>query len=100
MPETVADNSALAPLWDADKNDKAATDELARSYHAAWWRCGNGHSFQRAPRLMLRNASCPSCGVTTTSLEVELPHVAKMWHPTKNDALKPSEVAAVTARAI
>ena len=94
MPETVADHATLASLWDPKKNEKAAADELARSYHAAWWLCGNGHSFRRAPRLMLRDQSCPTCGVTSTSLEAELPHVARMWHPSKNAPLRPSEVGA------
>ena len=94
MAESVADNPTLAKLWDTDKNDSQAGDVPSHNYRAAWWRCGQGHSFQRAPRMMLRDASCPTCGVATTSFAAEYAGLAKLWHPDKNGQVTPSDIDA------
>ncbi|MCB1282373.1 MAG: DEAD/DEAH box helicase family protein, partial [Salinibacterium sp.] len=92
MAETVAQTPALAALWDADKNSQAADAVPARNFRSAWWRCPQGHSFQRAPRMMLRDSSCPTCGVASTSFATEHPHLVKLWHPSKNSGLEPAAV--------
>ena len=79
MAETVADNAALAALWDAEKNGKTASEELARSYRTAWWTCASGHSFQRKPRMMADNPACPSCALGGASLADTHPGLAKHW---------------------
>src|SRR5688572_18757328 len=95
MPETVADNAALTALWDSTKNGPASS-VLAHSYKAAWWVCTRGHSFQRAPRALMRDPSCPQCKVagSTTSVADKKPILAVLWHPDKNGALTPSTVDA------
>lgn len=93
MADTVADHPALNALWDAEKNGKAAKDELARSYRTAWWKCANGHSFQRKPRMMADNPACPSCALSGASLADTHPGLVKHWHPAKN-ASKPSAISA------
>lgn len=93
MAETVADHPALAALWDEEENGKPASDELARSYRTAWWKCPQGHSFQRKPRMMSNDPACPSCAIGGSSLADTHPGLAKHWHPTKNGA-KPSAVGA------
>lgn len=94
MADAISDHPALLDLYDADKNPETPQELLARSFRAAWWKCPRGHSFQRAPRMMLRDSTCPTCGVTSSSLATELPYLAKLWHPTKNDPLLPTEVGA------
>ena len=54
---------ALAALWDAKKNDQSPSDTLAMGYRTAWWRCDKGHSFQRKPRMMVSDPSCPTCAL-------------------------------------
>lgn len=94
MAESVADRPELMALWDPEKNAARPEDVPAYNYNSLWWRCGNGHSFQRPPRLLLKNPACPTCGVAATSLAKEHPHLAKLWHPTKNGTLRPEDVDA------
>jgi hypothetical protein len=85
---------ALASLWDADKNVGLALGDLDATHAGqTWWRCPNGHSFQRPPVRMLADDDCPSCALAKTSLTAVAPQVAAEWHPTKN-AVPPTEVDA------
>ena len=84
MPETVADVPALANLWDAEKNEGPASAALSRGHRAAWWRCDEGHSFQRSPRALSRKIECPTCALSGSSFADEHPALAKRWHPSKN----------------
>lgn len=92
MAETVADYPHLLALWDSERNSETPADVPARNYRTAWWRCRRGHSFQRQPRMMLRDATCPTCGVTSTSFAVEYLHLARLWHPTRNGDLGPDMI--------
>lgn len=93
MVKTVADIAAMRELWDANRNEQPASDVLAKSYRTAWWTCPSGHSFQRKPRMMLDDTSCPTCALHGSSLAESHPALTKYWHPTRNDVL-PSEVTA------
>ncbi|MEZ4447555.1 MAG: zinc-ribbon domain-containing protein [Polyangiaceae bacterium] len=93
MADTIADLPALAALWDADRNAQAASDVLAKSYRTAWWRCSQGHVFQRKPRMMSQDPSCPQCALGGASLADTHPHLIKRWHPAKNTA-KPTAFSA------
>ncbi len=84
MAESVADVPALAALWDAEKNAKAAGDVLASSFRTYWWRCADGHEFQRKPKLFAKDPLCPHCAKSGSSLADTHPHLAKRWHPGKN----------------
>src|SRR5262245_42723715 len=93
MAETVADIPALAALWDSERNQELAADVLARSYRTVWWRCAMGHSFERKPRMMSTDPSCPHCALGGASLADTHPHLAKRWHQARN-ATSPSTVNA------
>ncbi|MCG8553997.1 MAG: methyltransferase domain-containing protein [Proteobacteria bacterium] len=93
MAESVAEVPALRDLWDANKNEESATDVLAKSYRTAWWTCPSGHSFQRKPRMMIRDPSCPTCALGGTSIAETHPALVKLWHPTQNNGA-PSDVSA------
>lgn len=99
MSETVADDPNLAMLWDAAKNALPADKTAAASYGAAHWRCANGHSFQRSPRVMQGNPSCPSCKATPAhaSLLKLRPALASLWHPTRNGDLVLANVQATSS---
>jgi hypothetical protein len=84
----------LASQWDADKNVGIAFATLDATHASAvWWRCSNGHSFQRPPVRMLSEDTCPTCALAKTSLAALAPNVAAEWHATKN-AIRPDEIAA------
>ncbi len=99
---TVAQEPKLKPLWDSTKNTEPASKVPAHSYHPAWWTCTRGHSFQRSPRMMLRDPSCKECTGTgaATSIAKKRPHLVPMWHPTKNGTTTPSTTAANAPNAV
>jgi superfamily II DNA or RNA helicase len=93
VAESIADSLVLRKLWDEGKNGVASAT-LLRSFRTAWWRCENGHSFQRSPRAMLSDANCPSCrrGPNTNSIVRKRPSIAPLWNVEKNGGLLPSAV--------
>src|ERR1044071_947530 len=83
---------ALASLWDADKDPGIAFATLDATHaNPVWWRCPNGHSFQRPPVRMLADDACPTCALAKSSLTALAPAVAAEWHPARN-AIKPDEI--------
>src|SRR5690349_15296515 len=73
---------ALASLWDAEKNAGLAIGNVdATGNNPLWWRCPNGHGFQRAPVRMLSDDTCPTCALAGSSLAAVAPEVAAEWHP-------------------
>ncbi len=97
MADSIADIAALSALWDAEKNDHAPAEVLAKSYRTAWWKCASGHSFQRKPRMMSKDPSCPHCALGGASLADTHPHLAKRWHPGKNHTTPSAVNASHTA---
>ena len=93
MAESVADSPLLSKSWDEKKNGTAAS-VLVRSFRPAWWRCESGHAFQRSPRSMLSDSSCPNCrrGRTTTSIADVRPSLVPLGNAEKNGALTASSV--------
>jgi hypothetical protein len=84
----------LAALWDGEKNPGVAFANLDATHaNPMWWRCPNGHSFQRPPVRMLADDACPTCALAKSSLAALAPNVAAEWHATKN-AIRPDEIAA------
>jgi len=87
---SVADDPKLASLWDGGQNPQAATNVDARSFRAAVWRCANGHTFQRSPRAMQNDQSCPTCsrGANThTNLAKLRPGLTSQWDADKNPGI-------------
>lgn len=99
MAETIADHAALAALWDAEANGRPASEVLAKSYRTAWWKCPHGHAFQRKPRLMSKDPSCPECAIGGASFADTHPYLAKRWYEAKNTT-KPSAVTASHTAAV
>lgn len=99
MSETVADDATLAVLWDAAKNAEPADKTAATSYRLAFWRCPNGHAFQKAPRAMQRDASCPNCKTVPqhANLLKLRPVLAALWDTAKNGDIVLANVVATSS---
>ncbi len=90
MATSVADDPKLAPLWDAEQNPQPANQVEARAFRAAAWRCTNGHTYQRSPRAMQNDSSCPTCSKganTHTNLGKLRPGLATQWDTEKNPGI-------------
>ena len=75
------------------------------SHKKVWWRCEKGHSWQAAVKSRTLGAGCPVCtgrllvpGVN--DFATIHPELAAQWHPTKNGALRPSDVMPRTQRKV
>ena len=86
---------------DHNKNKNIDFNKLAyRSGIKIWWLCSKGHSYKATPHHKTRGRKCPYCTIGTKKVSIEKsilkikPELAKLWHPTKNGNLKPSEVNA------
>lgn len=94
---------AVAKLWHPTKNGKLRPcDVTAKSNKQVWWHCGKPkHEFEAKVCNMAaafeRGANgCKFCAGRAAApdncLKRTFPAVAKMWHPTKNGDLTPSDV--------
>ena len=63
-----------------------------------WWKCkANGHQWQASVEARTRRGrNCPECDrlkmINEESLAALMPAVAKLWHPTRNLPLTPTDV--------
>ena len=86
-------NPSLVKLWHTKKNGGLKPSSIdAGHVDNVWWRCTDGHSFQRSPLQMARDSSCPHCALAETSLAAKFPAVASEWHPEKNGDVTPHVV--------
>lgn len=91
--ETVSENDVLLAWWDGERNDVAPGETRVRSYTSVWWCCPDkGHAFERSPASFSKNIECPICSLGEGSLASEYPEIARMWHPTKNVPLQPTDI--------
>lgn len=91
----------LAAEWHPDKNGDLTPDAVvAGSSTAVWWRCRHDPAHEWTVRVVTRTQGhgCPYCArvrsTPRTSLAAVNPDAAAQWHPTKNGALGPEDVAA------
>ena len=70
-----------------------------------WWQCEKGHRWQAPVKSRTSGRGCPYC--TTRRLQPGVndfasafPTLAAQWHPTKNNALRPEQVAANSNRSV
>jgi superfamily II DNA or RNA helicase len=103
MADSVAEDPKLVTLWDRAQNPEPASKVAASSYRSAVWRCPNGHSFQRSPRAMQKDASCPTCSKganTHTNLAKLRPGLASQWDADKNAGISFATLDATHAMAV
>ncbi|UCH95873.1 MAG: zinc-ribbon domain-containing protein, partial [Candidatus Aminicenantes bacterium] len=91
-------NPDLAKEWHPKKNKNLKPVNITPgSSKKVWWLCKYSHEWQ-APVLSRKNGSgCPICrkkihATPGYNLAVVNPDLAKEWHPTRNNNLKPEDV--------
>ncbi|MFO0559987.1 MAG: zinc-ribbon domain-containing protein [Polyangiales bacterium] len=85
----------LSAIWHPEKNGALKLTTVdAMSTAPCWWRCTEGHEFQRPPLQMLKDSSCPTCALAKSSLSVTHPAIAAEWNATRNDGVTPLTVDA------
>jgi len=92
----------LAAEWHPTKNGELTPSMIVPfTERKVWWKCpaGPDHEWEMAPHV---RKGCPFCrgrrSSETNSIAVTEPEWAMEWHPTKNGALTPSEVARGSTR--
>ena len=96
----------LAKEWHPSKNGELTPENVAAISRKIWWKCdeGDDHEWKASIQNRLRGDKCPVClnkvVVSSNSLAVTHPELAKEWHPSKNGELTPSEVVAGTGQKI
>lgn len=99
-------NPALAMEWHPTKNGELSpSDIFPNSEIKPWWLGKCGHEWQSDVGSRTRGNGCPYCSnqqILTgfNDLATTNPKLAKEWHPTKNNILTPSTVAAGTNKKI
>lgn len=91
--------------WDYEKNTIKPTEITARANRKVWWKCSKGHSYEATTAHKTEGRGCPYCAnkkvlVGYNDLATTHPDLAKEWHPTKNGALKPTDVVAGSAKKV
>ena len=92
----------VAAQWHAARNGTLTPyDVVSGSNRKVWWRCSKGLDHEWQTRIVHRTTDktgCPFCSgqrvSVTNSLANQIPDVAAQWHPTRNGALNPDQVAA------
>ncbi|MCX5848104.1 MAG: zinc-ribbon domain-containing protein [Deltaproteobacteria bacterium] len=87
----------LARQWHKTRNGKLKPSGVtAGSGRNLWWQCDKGHEWRATVANRVKGSGCPVCFGRVASEEHNLvarfPKIASEWHPTKNDALRPSDV--------
>ena len=97
----------IAAQWHPTKNGAFQPDQVAPGSHRkAWWRCEAGHEWQASVTSRTSGGSgCPVCAGRLVLPGVNdfasaFPALAAQWHPTKNNSLRPEQVAANSNRSV
>lgn len=91
--ETV--NPALAKEWHPTKNKSLTPQRVVRgSGKIVWWLCKKGHEWENSIVKRSFGQGCPYCSgrkaCIDNCLQTINPALAKEWHPTKNESLRPT----------
>ena len=97
----------LLAQWHPEKNGDISPDTISYgSKKKVWWRCEKGHEW---PAMVYTRstaaARCPYCvGLRPwpgeNDLATKMPDLAAQWHPEKNGALSPRDVACGSNRKV
>jgi len=93
---------SLVKEWHPVKNDHLKPEQFSKSSNEkVWWLCSNGHEWKTGINNRYNGTNCPYCFKSkikftrvssTNNFKVLMPNLAKEWHPTKNNNLKPEQV--------
>ncbi len=96
----------LALQWDREKNAPCLpSDVLPGSHRRVWWQCDHGHGWQAEIKSRVSGCGCPICTNRairpgSNDLAAAFPKLARQWHPTRNETLKPSDVFPGSSRKV
>jgi hypothetical protein len=98
-------NPGLAPEWHPTKNAPLTPDDVtACSGKIVWWKCRKGHEWQAEIAKRNYGGGCARCSGRKPSkqncLQTVSPWLAKEWHPAKNGAWTPKDVAPYSRRQV
>jgi len=98
-------NPGLARQWHLTRNAPLTPGEVRPGSHKkVWWQCKNGHEWEAVIKYRSGGDGCPFCSgrrpAKKNCLEAKGPWLAREWHPTKNAALTPKDVAPFSERQI
>ena len=70
-----------------------------------WWQCEKGHRWQAPVKSRTSGRGCPYCSTRrlqpgVNDFATRFPDIAAQWHPTKNNGLRPEQVAANSNRSV
>ena len=88
----------LVKEWHPTKNGELTPSDVTKgSEKKIWWICEKGHEWQAMIYSRAKGGGCPFCSGRRVlsgfnDLATLRPEIAKEWHPTKNEGLKPSDV--------
>lgn len=88
----------LAEEWHPDKNGEFLPSQFTKgSNKKVWWLGSCGHEWEQAISNRSNGAGCVVCAGKVVlpgfnDLASKHPHVANLWHPTKNADLLPTQV--------
>lgn len=101
-------NVKLASEWHPERNKPLTPYNFSpNSGQKVWWICDKGHEWEAtidSRNSKSRPSGCPDCSPTRkrvtqqNCMAVTHPHLAEMFHPTKNGAVTPETVVAGTGR--
>jgi hypothetical protein len=92
---------AVAREWHPTKNGRLTpADVISRSSKRVWWQCPKfaEHEWNSQVSKRAVGHGCPFCAThskrvcSTNSLATLAPYLVAEWHPTKNGALRPTDV--------
>ena len=96
----------LAAQWHPSKNGPLEPESvLPGSHRYVWWVCGQGHEWRAQIKSRVSGCGCPVCAnreilPEQNDLASRYPQLAAQWHPTKNGALRPDQLAPGSRRKV
>lgn len=96
----------LAAQWHPTKNGDLTPDSVTvGSCKKVWWLGPCGHEWQAGIASRDAGCGCPVCNGKVAlfgfnDLESQFPDIAKQWHPTKNEKIRPDAVTAYSNKKV
>jgi len=97
----------IAKEWHPTKNGILIPEEVTRaSYQKVWWLCPKGHEYETrvATRTRRKGTGCPYCSgrfpTKEKNFKKSYPHLAKEFHPTKNNDLKSENITSKSGKKV
>lgn len=96
----------LSTEWHPTKNNELKPYQITNgSNRKVWWLGECGHEWQANIGHRVKGSSCPVCAgqkvlAGYNDLAIINPKIAKLWHPTKNNALTPNMVTAGSSQKV